>query len=242
MEGVSKRFRVRQSRAIKDRLLGVTGHRPRDREVWAVRDLRLDIRRGEALSLLGANGSGKSTMLKLLAGTIAPTHGRIWAHGRIVPLLELGAGFHPDLSGRENVYLNAALLGLSKSETRCRLDAIVSFAEVGEFLDTPVRFYSSGMAVRLGFAIAVNVEPEILLIDEVLAVGDERFQAACIRRMEALHQEGRTIVLVTHSFSQATEFAERAVVLCHGSAIYDGAADEAGSAYRRSVGVDGHEA
>ena len=233
-EQVSKSFRVSQTRNFKELLLGVSGHRRRGVVVDAVRDLTFEIHEGESTALLGHNGSGKSTTLKMLAGTVAPSSGRIWARGRIAPLLELGAGFHPDLTGRENVFLNAAILGISRKEVSRRLEEIVDFAEMSGFLDTPVKFYSSGMTVRLGFAIAVNVDPEILLVDEVLAVGDESFQTKCLERMYELRADGRTIVLGTHSLPQAEAFCARALVLDHGSATYDGPMPGAAAAYHAS--------
>lgn len=233
-EGVNKVFRLRGSKSLKEMLLGVSGHRGRTSVVEAVRNLDLDIEQGESVALLGHNGSGKSTTLKMLAGTVAPSAGRIWARGRVAPLLELGAGFHPDLTGRENVFLNAAILGIKRAETLKRLDAIVDFAEVEDFLDTPVKFYSSGMTVRLGFAIAVNVEPDILLVDEVLAVGDEDFQVKCLRRMREFKRAGRTVILVTHSLKQAQEFCERGLVLDHGNLAYDGPMVSASEPYHLS--------
>jgi ABC-2 type transport system ATP-binding protein len=233
-EDVSKSFRLSQTKNLKEMLLGVAGHRVRSVNVQAVQHLSLEVQQGESVALLGHNGSGKSTTLKMLAGTVAPSTGRIWARGRIAPLLELGAGFHPDLTGRENVFLNSAILGISRQEVARRLDGIVDFAEVESFLDTPVKFYSSGMAVRLGFAIAVNVEPDILLVDEVLAVGDEHFQGKCLKRMDQLKSEGRTTVLVTHSLDQAASFCSRAVVLDHGQRTYDGPLEDAADAYHAS--------
>lgn len=233
-EHVSKSFRISGTKNLKESLLGVAGHRAKAVHVNAVRDLNLDIQQGECVALLGHNGSGKSTTLKMLAGTITPSEGRIFARGRIAPLLELGAGFHPDLTGRENVFLNAAILGITRAEARNRLDEIVRFAEIDDFLDTPVKFYSSGMSVRLGFAIAVNVDPQILLVDEVLAVGDQEFQDKCLDRMRQLRTEGRTLVLVTHSFAQAESFCTRAVVMDHGVPVYDGPMDTAQAAYASS--------
>jgi ABC-2 type transport system ATP-binding protein len=233
-EHVSKHFRISQTKTAKDFLLGVAGHRRRAVTVQAVRDLHLEIEEGEAVGLVGHNGSGKSTTLKMLAGTVAPDAGRIWARGRVAPLLELGAGFHPDLTGRENVFLNAAILGVPRREVLRRLDEIVAFAEIDEFLDTPVRFYSSGMSVRLGFAIAVNVEPDIMLVDEVLAVGDAEFQLRCEQHMQRLKAEGRTVILVTHAFAQVESFCSRAVVLDHGAVTYDGSVADASNAYHES--------
>lgn len=233
-EQVSKSFRIRQTKNVKERLLGVSGHRGSSRVLHAVRQLDLEIKQGDSVALLGHNGSGKSTTLKMLAGTVTPSSGRIWARGRIAPLLELGAGFHPDLTGRENVFLNAAILGVPRREALKRLEAIVAFAEVDDFLDTPVKFYSSGMSVRLGFAIAVNVQPDILLVDEVLAVGDADFQLKCHAHMQRLKAAGTTVVLVTHSLRQAQEFSTRALVLDHGDLTYDGPADGADLAYGRS--------
>lgn len=233
-EGVSKSFRLTSTKSVKELLLGIAGHRSRPVTIDAVRQLDLEIAQGESVALLGHNGSGKSTTLKMLAGTVAPSAGRIWARGRIAPLLELGSGFHPDLTGRENIFLNAAVLGIKRHEVAHRLHDIVEFAEVGDFMETPVKFYSSGMSVRLGFAIAVNVDPEILLVDEVLAVGDEDFQSKCLSRMQRFKDEGRTVVLVTHSLEQATTFCDRALVLDHGTLTYDGPVGGADDAYHRS--------
>lgn len=240
-EDVSKRFRISQNSNVKEMLLGVAGHRGRTVMLNAVQHLNLEIQEGESVSLLGHNGSGKSTTLKMLAGTLAPTSGRIWARGRLAPLLELGAGFHPDLTGRENVFLNASILGVARREVLQRLDEIVAFAEIDEFLDTPLKFYSSGMAVRLGFAIAVSVDPDILLVDEVLAVGDAEFQSKCHSHMQRLRAEGRTVVLVTHSLKQAQEFSQRAVVLDHGVRIYDGPVQDVAAAYASSSRRSGEE-
>jgi ABC-2 type transport system ATP-binding protein len=233
-DDVSKIFRLSSTKTVKEMLLGVSGHRRQPVTVQAVRQLNLSIREGESVALLGHNGSGKSTALKMLAGTVAPSSGRIWARGRIAPLLELGAGFHPDLTGRENVLLNAAILGIKRREALTRLDEIVEFAEVDQFLETPVKFYSSGMSARLAFAIAMNVEPRILLVDEVLAVGDEAFQLKCGERMQRFKRDGRTLVLVTHSLQQAKKLCDRALVLDHGVLTYDGPASEADEAYHHS--------
>jgi ABC-2 type transport system ATP-binding protein len=212
---LSKRFRVFREKptSIKQRLL--TAH-TRAEDLWALRDVDLDVGEGSTFGLIGHNGSGKTTLLKCVAGILRPTSGRITQRGRLAALLELGAGFHPELTGRENVYLNAAFLGLSRKETDRAYDEIVAFAELEDFMDNQVKFYSSGMLVRLGFAVAVHVDPEVLLIDEVLAVGDEAFQAKCIQRVRAFQREGRTIVLVTHALDTVIEICDRAAMLDHG--------------------------
>ncbi|MCI0635353.1 MAG: ABC transporter ATP-binding protein [Actinobacteria bacterium] len=212
---LSKRFRVFREKptSIKQRLL--TAH-TRAEDLWALRDVDLDVGEGSTFGLIGHNGSGKTTLLKCVAGILRPTSGRVTQRGRLAALLELGAGFHPELTGRENVYLNAAFLGLSRKQTDRAYDEIVAFAELEDFMDNQVKFYSSGMLVRLGFAVAVHVDPEVLLIDEVLAVGDEAFQAKCIERVRAFQREGRTIVLVTHALDTVTRICDRAAMLDHG--------------------------
>jgi ABC-type polysaccharide/polyol phosphate transport system ATPase subunit len=231
---VSKSFRVDRPWGLKELVLGSNRTRPRSRIVDAVKDLSFDVQVGETVALLGHNGSGKSTTLKLIAGTITPCSGIVTVAGRVAPLLELGAGFHPDLTGRENIFLNAALLGVRRSYAKRHMDQIVAFAELEAAIDSPLRAYSSGMAARLGFAIAVNVDPETLLIDEVLAVGDAQFQQKCLSKMREMRDEGRTILLVTHSMAQAQSFCERALVMHHGELIFDGPCAQAESAYRQS--------
>jgi ABC-2 type transport system ATP-binding protein len=213
IDSVSKRFRLYHERpsSLKERVLRL--RRTRAEEFWALRDVSFDVADGETVGLIGANGSGKTTLLKIIGGILRPTAGRVTTRGRIAALLELGAGFHPELTGRENVYLNASILGLPKRETDRRFDDIVGFAELGPFIDNQVKHYSSGMFVRLGFAVAVHVDPEILLVDEVLAVGDEAFQRKCIARVRQFQQEGRTIVLVTHAAERVREICDRAVML-----------------------------
>jgi ABC-2 type transport system ATP-binding protein len=213
---LSKRFRVFREKptSVKQRLL--TSH-TRAEDFWALRDVSLDVREGSTFGLIGHNGSGKTTLLKCIAGILRPTAGTIRQRGRLAALLELGAGFHPELTGRENVYLNASFLGLSRKDTDGAYDDIVEFAELEEFMDNQVKFYSSGMLVRLGFAVAVHVEPDVLLVDEVLAVGDEAFQAKCLDRVRAFQRDGRTIVLVTHALDTVVEICDRAAMLDHGS-------------------------
>ncbi len=186
------------------------GRRARYEEFWALKDVSFEVPTGSTFGVIGANGSGKSTLLKCLAGILVPEKGRVGVHGRISALLELGAGFHPELSGRENVYLNGAILGLSKKEIASRFDDIVDFAGLAEFIDTPVKNYSSGMYVRLGFAVAANVDPEVLLVDEVLSVGDESFQRRCMEKIEDFRRDGRTIVFVSHGLGQVLQLCEDA--------------------------------
>ncbi|MGP6171521.1 ABC transporter ATP-binding protein [Microbacterium sp. A204] len=234
VENVTKTFQVRKDNTLKDRIfhLGKLGREHRER-FTAVDDVTLDIQAGTTVGLLGANGSGKSTLLKLIGGIVAPTSGIIYSRGRMAALLELGAGFHPDLSGRENVYLNAAILGLSREEVDRQFDAIHEFSGIGDFIDTQVKFYSSGMFVRLAFAVAVHTNPDVLLVDEVLAVGDEAFQRKCMERIAQFRAEGRTIVLVSHSASQVQELCDRAVVLQSGEVVFDGDVNEGVAVLRR---------
>jgi ABC-type polysaccharide/polyol phosphate transport system ATPase subunit len=189
---------------------------------WALRDIDLEVRRGEALGIIGHNGSGKSTLLRLMAGLARPTEGEVRAYGRLSPLLELGAGFHPQLSGRENLIVNAVLLGLRRREALEKLPEIVAFAELEEFIDQPMRMYSQGMYMRLGFSVAVHAKPEILLVDEVLAVGDADFQAKCFAHIERLQADGVTIVLVSHDLIAVERFCQRTVLLEHGRIVAEG--------------------
>jgi ABC-type polysaccharide/polyol phosphate transport system ATPase subunit len=222
---VSKRFRIYREKptSLKQRILS---SRTRAEDFWALRDVAFDVAQGESLALIGHNGSGKSTLLKVIAGILRPTKGKVLQRGRLAGLLELGAGFHPELTGRENVYLNSAFLGLSRKETDAVYDDIVGFAELGDFMGTAVKFYSSGMLVRLGFACAVHVDPEVLLIDEVLAVGDEAFQARCLDRVRWFQREGRTIVLVSHALDMVRQLCDQAVMLDHGVVHTMGLPDE----------------
>ncbi|HEV8564864.1 MAG TPA: ABC transporter ATP-binding protein [Actinomycetota bacterium] len=222
VEGVSKRFRLYREKPSSLKARMITS-RSRAEDFWALRDVTFEVREGESLGLIGHNGSGKTTLLKVIAGILRPTEGVVRSRGRLAPLLELGAGFHPELTGRENVYLNASFLGLTRKDTERVYREIVDFAEIEDFMDNQVKFYSSGMLVRLGFAIAVHVEPEILLVDEVLAVGDEAFQAKCLGRIRGFQKEGRTIVLVTHALDTVRQVCDRAVMLDHGELYAKGA-------------------
>ena len=220
---VSKRFSLRKDTSVKERIvtLGRAGRAHRE-EFWALRDVSIDIHSGSTVGLIGHNGSGKSTLLKVIGGIIEPTTGSIAKRGRIAALLELGAGFHPDLTGRENVFLNASVLGLDRKEIEQIFDSVVEFAQIGDFIDTQVKFYSSGMFVRLAFAVAVHTDPDILLVDEVLAVGDEAFQRKCLDKIRTFQEEGRTIVIVSHGLDQIAELCDRVVLLDQGEVVYDG--------------------
>jgi len=233
--GISKKFRIvtEPVHTLKDRVLHLRGQRHED--FWALKELDLSVPSGQTLGMLGHNGSGKSTLLKCIAGILLPTTGEVRVRGRIASLLELGAGFHPDLSGRENVFINASFLGISRKEVDKRLDEIIAFAGLEHFIDNQVKYYSSGMFVRLGFAVAVNVDPDILLVDEVLAVGDEVFQQKCLDRVAEFQAEGRTILFVTHGADLVRRICDRAIVLDHGNLVADGAPGEAIRIYREHL-------
>lgn len=234
VRGVGKRYRKLEQRPT---LLGsiVPIGREARQELWAVRDLDLEVAQGETVGVLGQNGAGKTTLLRLLAGVTRPTVGQVRVQGRIGPLISLGVGFHHEMSGRENVLANGMLLGLSAKEVRDRLDQIVAFAELEKFIDTPVKFYSSGMFMRLGFAVIAHIDPTILLVDEVLAVGDARFQRKCFSRLDALRGQGATIVMVSHSTYIVRQVCERAVLIKQGRLEYDGDIEHAITLHRRAT-------
>lgn len=223
VEHVTKNFILRKDDSLKERIVtfGRRGRKHRE-EFRALDGVDFGIDAGSTIGLIGHNGSGKSTLLKIIGGIITPTGGRVQIRGRMAALLELGAGFHPDLTGRENVYLNASLLGITRAETERRFDDIVAFSGIGDFIDTQVKFYSSGMFVRLAFSVAIHAEPDILLVDEVLAVGDEAFQRQCLDKIREFQNQGRTIILVTHGLGAVTEFCDRVVLLDHGKLVFDG--------------------
>ncbi len=220
LEGVSKKFTLHydRPRSFQEAFLSVlkSPRRKATEEFWALRDASFEIAHGETVGIIGSNGAGKSTVLKLISRIIEPTAGRIRVDGRVGALLELGAGFHPDLTGRENIYLNGSIMGLSQSRIRQKMDEIISFAELERFVDVPVRHYSSGMHVRLGFSVAVHTDPEILLVDEVLAVGDESFRHKCLERIKKIQQQGVSIILVSHSMEQIVDICTHALWLDDG--------------------------
>jgi len=218
---------------LKHPLGGYDEGDPGHEEFWALNDVSLDIRPGERVGIVGRNGAGKSTLLKILSRITEPTKGRVQLGGRVASLLEVGTGFHPELTGRENIFLNGAILGMSKAEIRRKFDAIVDFAEVEKFLDTPVKRYSSGMYVRLAFSVAAHLESDILIVDEVLAVGDAGFQRKCMGRMESVASEGRTILFVSHNMGAISELCSRAVLLDRGSKVADGPVADIVSQYSR---------
>ena len=235
VEHLSKRFRLYHDRNQSLKAAVMRGGRARYEEFWALRDISLEIAEGVTYGFIGTNGSGKSTLLKCLARILEPDEGRSATRGKVSALLELGAGFHPELSGRENVYLNGSILGLSKTELDHRFDDIVEFAGLERFIDTPVKNYSSGMYVRLGFSVAINVDPDILLVDEVLAVGDEEFQNRCNERFADLRSEGRTIVVVSHSLGSIQAICDEVAWLDDGVLRSTGAAGDVVDEYLMEV-------
>lgn len=220
---------------ILPRLQRAIGMQPRQyfREFWALKDVSFEVKKGETIGIIGRNGSGKSTLLQMICGTLNPTGGSIQTNGRIAALLELGSGFNSEFTGRENVYLNGAVLGLTREEVDARYEQIAAFADIGDFIEQPVKTYSSGMVVRLAFAVASSVDPDILIVDEALAVGDAVFQAKCFRRFQELRQTGATVVLVTHDISTVVQLCNRALVLHNGELVASGSPKEMGDEYRR---------
>ena len=210
-------------------------------ELWAVRHVNFAVEPGETMGVIGRNGSGKSTMLRMLAGVTAPTEGVVTVRGRVAPLIAVGVGFHPELTGRENVYVNATVLGLKRREIDRLFDSIVAFAEIEEFIDTPVKFYSSGMFVRLGFSVAVAARPDVLLVDEVLAVGDAAFQQKCFERMEEIRKEGTSVLVVSHNLNAIRILCERTLVLHNGVEKFVGPSDDAISLYYELLAVPADE-
>lgn len=226
VKNMTKQFNVYSDKAstLKEKLLF---WKRGNKEVRTVlKDINVDIKKGETVALIGTNGSGKSTLLKLMTKIIYPTKGTVQTSGKLTSLLELGAGFHPDFSGRENIYFNASIFGLSKSEIARRLDDIIAFSELEDFIDNPVRTYSSGMYMRLAFSVAINVDADILLIDEILAVGDQHFQDKCFKKLEDLRDSNRTIVIVTHSLDSVKKLCNRAIWIKDGKVKLDGKATE----------------
>lgn len=229
LRGVNKEFVLRHTRSMKEAFVWLIKGRKGDlsAKFKAIDDLSLDIEQGETVALLGFNGSGKSTTLKLVSGVMHPDEGTVEVRGKVAGLIEVGAGFHPDLPGRDNVYLNGAILGMTKEEIDARFDSIIEFSEIGEFIDTEVKFYSSGMYLRLAFAVAVHTDPDVFLVDEILAVGDEPFQRKCIARIKELVAAGKTLVVVSHDLDLVSDICQRGVVMEKGRKVFDGPCREA---------------
>ena len=236
VEHVDKSFNVYldRSNTIKESLLSLFRRNKKEKRI-VLSDINLRIPKGQAVALIGVNGSGKSTLLKLMTQIIYPNKGKIKTYGKLTSLLELGAGFHPDFSGRENIYFNASIFGLTKKEIDDRIDSIIEFSELADYIDNPVRTYSSGMYMRLAFAVAINVNADILLIDEVLAVGDKHFQDKCIAKMQELKEQGKTMVFVTHSMDLAKSICTRGVWLCEGVIKMDGDIDGVAEEYLKAT-------
>jgi lipopolysaccharide transport system ATP-binding protein len=251
LQGIGKKYRIRHQRqqryatlrdTIAEKMRSIFRPGRADVEAgaafedfWALKDISFEIKRGEVVGIIGRNGAGKSTLLKILSRITEPTTGRVEIDGRVASLLEVGTGFHPELSGRENIYLNGAVMGMSRAEITRRFDEIVSFAEVEKFLDTPVKRYSSGMYVRLAFAVAAHLEPEILIVDEVLAVGDAEFQKKCLGRMRTVSSEGRTILFVSHNLMAVRTLCMRGIVLKDGLEVFNGSVSDAVDTYSSGI-------
>jgi len=242
LRNVSRSFKIVHDRNLTLKETALRRRRTHSTELWAVRDIDLEVAPGEAIGIIGQNGSGKSTLLKLLAGIIPPHRGTVEIAGTVASMLELGAGFHPDFTGRENVYMNASIHGLSEGDVDDRLDDIVSFAEIDEFIDMPVRTYSSGMSMRLAFSISSYVQPQVLLLDEVLAVGDEAFQRKCFGRIFEFRRNGGTLVFVSHDPGAVERVCDRAVLLVDGRVVDDGSTADVLATYHRRLAGDGKAA
>lgn len=228
VEHVSKWFNKRSTQSLRVAFINLfSGKSVRSQQFQALKDVSFTIGEGESVAIMGLNGSGKSTTLKLVSGVLEPDEGRVLTRGHVAGLIEVGAGFHPDLTGRENVFLNAAILGMSEKETKERFDEIVAFSEIGEFIDQEVKHYSSGMFMRLAFSVAIHVELDVLLVDEVLAVGDAPFRAKCALKLKELSDRGVTMMVVSHSKGQVKELCTRGIVIHKGAVIFDGPIDEA---------------
>ena len=228
VHNINKRFVLRHTRSMKEAFVWLVKGRKGDlsEKFDALKDVSLTVEQGETVALLGLNGSGKSTLLKHISGVMRPDAGTVGTRGRVAGLIEVGAGFHHDLSGRDNVYLNGAILGMTEDEINEKFDSIVEFSEIGQFIDTEVKFYSSGMYLRLAFSVAVHTDPEVFLVDEILAVGDEPFQKKCIDKIKELAGEGKTLVVVSHDLDLVSRICERGVLLEHGKIVMDGPVDD----------------
>ncbi|WP_026404375.1 MULTISPECIES: ABC transporter ATP-binding protein [Actinomadura] len=234
VDSVTKHFTLRHARSIKEMSVRALRRQPLANRFKALDDVSLTFAQGETVALMGLNGSGKSTLLKMISGVLSPDSGEVLVRGRIAGLIDVGAGLHPELTGRENVYLNGAILGMPQAEIRRKFDQIVDFSGVERFLDDQVKFYSSGMFMRLAFSIAAHTEPDVFLIDEVLAVGDPPFRQKCLERIRELRGEGRTMVIVAHDIKMLTGLCDRGVTMEHGRVLFDGPTEQAGRLVREA--------
>ena len=238
IRGVSKKFMIGHEKlpyySLRDKLSNILKSGSSTEEFWALKDVSFDVQAGESIGIIGRNGAGKSTLLKILSRITPPSSGRIITRGRIASLLEVGTGFHQELTGRENIFMNGSILGMKRSEIIARFDEIVEFSGTEKFLDTPLKHYSSGMQLRLAFAVAAHLEPEVLIIDEVLAVGDSFFQAKCLQKMADISSGGKTIIFVSHNFSALRSLCKKAVLLQQGQVLYNGQLEEAIDVYNKS--------
>ncbi|HIA50801.1 MAG TPA: ABC transporter ATP-binding protein [Candidatus Melainabacteria bacterium] len=239
LANISKKYNIYDRPTDRLKELLMRNRRSYHREFWALRDISFNVERGDSVALLGPNGSGKSTLLQIVAGVLQPSKGRVAAKGRITSILELGSGFQPDYTGRENVILNGIILGIPEKEIHRRLDEIAEFAEVGDFFDQPIRTYSSGMVVRLAFASMINVDPEILVVDEAMAVGDRRFQLKCLDKIRELRSKGTTLMFVTHEPNMVYKYCQNAVLLNGGQMIMKGPSEEVVPAYEELMSEHG---
>ena len=227
VDGVTKRFKIANHKTVRKLTANLVQRKELSHDLLALKDVSFTLEQGESVGLMGLNGSGKSTLLKLISGVMAPDDGEVLTRGRVAGLIEVGAGFHPELSGRENVYLNAAILGMSEEETDAKFDSIVEFSEMGKFLNNEVRHYSSGMFMRLAFAVAIHTECDIFLMDEMLSVGDQPFKRKCMRKIMELKESGKTMVYVSHNPRQVLRVCNRGIVLEKGELVFEGPAEDA---------------
>lgn len=235
IESVSKLFRLQKQKTFKEFLPALVGGQSTSETFWALKNISFSIKKGESFGIIGPNGSGKSTLLKLMAGVTQPTKGRLEVHGKIAPLIELGAGFHSELTGRENVYLNGVILGRKRQQIEEDFASIVAFSELADFIDQPIKHYSSGMYLRLAFSVAIHTNPDVLLVDEILTVGDASFQEKSRQKMDQFHADGKTIVIVSHSLSTVAEFCDRAAYINKGKLIELGPAQQVIDRYTQDV-------
>lgn len=242
LQHVTKTFLLRHTRSLKEAFVWLLRGRKKDfsNEFQAMKDVSFDITNGESIALMGFNGSGKSTTLKLISGVMHPDKGAVGVRGRVAGLIEVGAGFHPDLTGHDNVYLNGAILGMTKEQIDAAYEDILEFADIGEFINTEVKFYSSGMYLRLAFSVAVHTDPDVFLVDEILAVGDEPFQRKCKALIRRMVRQGKTLVIVSHDLDMVEKLCKRGIVMQHGEVVFDGPSDRA-VRFLRNKALDGSQ-